>query len=316
MKAMVLAAGLGLRMRPLTERRAKPVLPVLNRPLIEFTLERLARAGFTDVIVNLHHRPASVRRVVGDGRRFGLRVRYSVERQVLGTAGGPRNARRLLGAGPVLLVNGDVLFDFDLRALVERHRREGAVATLALKPNPDPTRYGPIVTDARGRILALAGRPRPARGHVSLFTGVHVLEAELLARLRRGPSDSVRDLYAPLVAAGARLAGVRVKGAWYDLGGPAQYLAAQRLLLRHRRSGRMVHPSAKVAAGAHVTASVVGRGVRIDAGALVAGSVLWDGVAVGPDATVRGSILAEGVRIGAGESVLGQVVTATERKRL
>jgi NDP-sugar pyrophosphorylase family protein len=253
---------------------------------------------------------------VGSGRRFGLRVRYSHEREVLGTGGGPRKARRLLGSGPVLLVNGDVLFDFDLRGLIARHRRDGAVATLALKPNPDPARYGPIVTDAQGRILALAGKPRPARGRISLFTGVHVLDAALLSRLRPGPSDNVRDLYAPLVAEGARIAGVRVKGAWYDLGGPSQYLAAQRRLLRHRRSGRIVHPSARMAGGACVTASVVGADARIGDGALVSGSVLWERVAVGAGATVQGSILAEDVRIGPGERVVGQVVTRAGRRRL
>ncbi len=313
---MVLAAGLGLRMRPLTDRRAKPVLPVLNRPLIDHTLERLARAGVTDVVVNLHHRPSSVRRVVGDGRRFGLRVRYSFEREVLGTGGGPRKARGLLGEAPVLLVNGDVLFDFDLRALVARHRRAGVVATLALKPNPDPARYGPVVTDRRCRILALAGRPRPARGKVSLFTGVHVIEPRLLDRLRPGSSDSVRDLYAPLVAAGVPLAGVRVKGAWYDLGGPSHYLAAQRRLLRRGRSGRLVHRSARLARGARVAASVVGPGGRIEAGAVVMGSVLWERVVVGPGAIVRGSVLADGVRIRAGERVFGQVVTKTRRRPL
>lgn len=313
---MVLAAGLGLRMRPLTERRAKPALPVLNRPLLDHTLERLARAGVTDVVVNLHHRPASVRRVVGDGRRFGLRVRYSFERRILGTGGGPRKARRLLGDGPVLLVNGDVLFDFDLRALVERHRRSGAVATLALRPNPDPALYGPVVTDRRGRILSLAGKPRPAHGRVSLFTGVHVLDPTLLDRMRPGPSDSVRDLYAPLVAEGALLLGVRAKGTWYDLGGPLQYLVTQRRLLRRTRFGRVVHPSATLARGARVTASVVGPDARIGAGAVVAGSVLWERVEVGPGATVEGSILADGVHVRAGEKVEGQVVTKTGRRPL
>lgn len=313
---MVLAAGLGLRMRPLTERRAKPALPVLDRPLIAWTLERLVRAGVTDVVVNLHHRPASVRRVVGDGRRFGLRVRYSFEREILGTAGGPRKARRLLGQGPVLLVNGDVLFDFDLAAIVERHRRSGAAATLALKPNPDPRSYGAVVTDRRGRILSLAGKPRPARGRVSLFTGVHVLEPTLLERLRPGVSDSVRDLYAPLVAEGALLLGIRAKGAWYDLGGPSQYLSAQRRLLRRTRAGRLVHPSATLAPGARVTASVVGPDARIGAGAVVVRSVLWERVAVGAGATVRDSVVADGVRIRPGETIDGQVVTTTARRPL
>jgi hypothetical protein len=128
---MVLAAGLGTRMRPLTLLRAKPALPVMNRPLIHWTLERLARHGIREVVVNLHHLPASVVRAVGDGSAFGLKVQYTRERTILGTGGGPRKARPLLGDGPVLIVNGDVLFDFDLGDLMRQHRRRKASATLA-----------------------------------------------------------------------------------------------------------------------------------------------------------------------------------------
>lgn len=312
----MLAAGLGTRMRPLTGRRAKPALPVLNQPLLRHTLERLARAGVTQVVVNLHHRPASVRRAVGPGRPFGLRVRYSHEARILGTGGGPRRARRLLGREAVLLVNGDVLFDFDLRGLVQRHRRSGALATLALRPNPDPRRYGPIVTDSRGRVLSLAGRPPGARGRVSLFTGVQVVDPALFQRLPAGPSDSVRDLYAPLVAQGGFVSGVRVKGAWYDFGDPAHYLAAQRRLLRRLRKGRLLDAAARVAPGARVSGSVVGSGCRVGAGALVLGSVLWENVHIGAGAVVRQSVLADGVRVSPGERIVGEVVTRWGRGRL
>ena len=128
MKAMVLAAGLGTRMRPLTLLRAKPALPVMNRPLIHWTLERLARHGVREVVINLHHLPGSVTRAVGDGSAFGLKVHFTRERTILGTGGGPRKARALLGEGPVLIVNGDVLFDFDLGALMRQHRRRKAAA--------------------------------------------------------------------------------------------------------------------------------------------------------------------------------------------
>lgn len=312
----MLAAGLGTRMRPLTERRAKPALPVLNRPLILHTLERLARAGVSDVVVNLHHRPSSVRRAVGRGRPFGLRVRYSREARILGTGGGLRRALPLLGRGPVLVVNADVLFDFDLRALLRRHRESGALATLALRPNPDPSRYGPIVTDPSGRVLSLAGRPPGARGRVSLFTGVHVVEATLLERLPRGVSDSVRDLYAPLVAEGGLVAGVRVRGAWYDLGDPAHYLAAQRQLLRRSRRTRLLAAAARLERGARVRGSVVGPGARVGAGARVLDSVLWEDVTVGAGALVRRSVLADGVRVGAGEAIEGEVVTRWGRRPL
>jgi len=157
MKAMVLAAGLGLRMRPLTLLRAKPVLPVLDRPLIAFTLERLARAGVREAVVNLHHLPETVRAALGSGRRFGLRILYVHEPEILGTGGGPRAVRECLGRGEVLLVNGDMYFDFDLRELVARHRRSGAAATLALRRHPEPGAYSTVVTDRRGRILSIAG---------------------------------------------------------------------------------------------------------------------------------------------------------------
>ncbi len=312
---MVLAAGLGLRMRPLTERRAKPALPVLGRPLLQHTLERLAGAGVREVVINTHHRPASVRRAAGDGRRFGLRIRYSHERKILGTGGGPRRVRRLLGPGPVLLVNGDVLFEFDLRALLAQHRKSGAAATLALLPNPDPARYGPVVTDRRGRIRSLAGKPRPARGRVSLFTGVQVLDPALLDRLAAGPSDNVRDLYAPLVNQ-ALLRGVRVAGAWYDFGAPAQYLDSQLQMLRRRRALRLVHPDARLAKDASLTHAIVGSGCRVGSGARLLDCVLWENVEVGEGAFVGRCVVAEGVRIRPGERIEGLVVTRSGRRPL
>ena len=312
MKAMILAAGLGLRMRPLTTLCAKPALPVLNRPLIAWTLERLACHGIREVVVNTHHLPASVREAVGAARGLGLRVTFCHERRILGTAGGPRRVRHLLGPGPVLLVNGDVFFDFDLRALVRRHRAFGAAATLALKPNPRPSVYGPVVTASDGRVRSIAGLPRRAAGRVSLFTGVHVVETALLERLRPGVSDSVRDLYVPMVAAGERLLGVRVRGAWYDLGTPSLYLGAQmRLLARHRRG--IVEATARVESGARVRRSVIGPGCVVGSGSRISDSVLWAGVTMGAGADVRRSVLATGLRVAAGARVAGSVGVPSRR---
>jgi NDP-sugar pyrophosphorylase family protein len=303
---MVLAAGLGSRMRPLTGLRAKPALPVLNRPLIAWTLEHLGRHGFKDIVVNTHHLPSSVREAARAARGRGLRLRFCHEPRILGTGGGPRRVRRLLGPGPVLLVNGDVFFDFDPRALVRRHRASGAAATLALKPNPRPSVYGPVVTSSDGRVRSIAGLPRPARGRKSLFTGVHVVEASLLERLGAGFSDSVRDLYAPMVAAGERIMGVRVRGAWHDLGDPALYLEAQMKLLSRRRRG-LVDVSARVERGARVSRSVIGSGCHVGLGSLVSGSVLWSGVTIGEGARVERSVLATGVTVPAGARVVGSV---------
>jgi len=313
MKAMVLAAGLGLRMRPLTALCAKAVLPVLNRPLLHWTLSLLARHGVTDVAINLHHRPASVRRAVGDASAFGLHVLLSPEREILGTAGGPRRFRRFFGDEPFLLVNGDVFFDFDLSGLVARHVASGARATLALKPNPDPRVYGPVVTASDGGVRSIAGLPHPARGTVSLFTGVHVLDPSLLDRLPPGFSDSVRDLYAPMLARGERLMGVRVGGAWYDLGNPRLYLEAQASLLASGVGGSLVDATVSLGRGARVVRSVVGPGSRIGPEASVVDSVLWDGVVVGARGRVRRSILASGVRVAPGSEHLGQVGLRSKR---
>jgi len=318
-KAMVLAAGLGLRMRPLTHIRAKPALPVLNRPLIDWTLDLLAHHGVTEVVINLHHLGRTVVQAVGSGRSFGMRVTWSRERRILGTGGGPRRVRDFFGDEPFFLVNGDVVFDFDLTDLLKRHRASGARATLALVANPDPKRYSPVVTGAGGWVRALAGLPRPARGQPSLFTGVHVLEPALLDRLPEGPSDIVRDLYARLVDEGEDLLGVRMRGAWYDLGGPSLYLRSQLSMLssgfRGLGRGALIHPSARVHPRARVTRSVVGPKAVVEEGAEVAGSVLWERVRVGERARVRGSILATGSRVEPGGEVEGVVMVPSHRLR-
>jgi NDP-sugar pyrophosphorylase family protein len=294
---MVLAAGHGLRMRPLTLLRAKPVLPVLGRPLLHWTMERLARAGVREVMVNLHHLPDSVTAALHDGRKLGVRVRYSHEPDtVLGTGGGPRAVRDFFGDQPFLLVNGDVLFDFELAELRARHLRSGACATLALRRNPGG--YTSVVTDRRGRILAIADRPRPAGGTVSMFASVHVMAPALLERLPDGVSDSVRDLYIPLLGAGERLQGVRCGGAWYDLGRPSLYRDAQLRLLRGRSR---VDVQARVSPSALLIRSVAGARARVGPGARIESSVLWDGAVVDTAARVERSIVVEGGVVRRGE---------------
>jgi len=312
---MILAAGVGSRMEPLSSLLAKPALPVLNRPLLHWTLERLARHGVTDALVNLHHLPDTVTDAIGDGRAFGIRVVYSRERTILGTGGGPRKVRQLLGDEPFLLVNGDMLFDFDLSRLVARHRASGALATLALKPNPDVRRYRPIVTGPDGTVRWLPGMGRRRRGLASLFTGVHVMEPALLDRLSAGPADSVRDLYAPLIAEGGRVLGVRVAGPWLDLGRPSLYLEAQVKQLVAGASPRadrcLVDASARLGKGARLDRSVVGAGAVVGEGARVVRSVLWAGARVGAGAVVRHTVVTDGGEVGEAESVTSRVVMKT-----
>jgi mannose-1-phosphate guanylyltransferase len=292
---MILAAGKGLRMRPLTRLVAKPALPVLNRPLILHTLEHLSQAGVREVIINLFHLPASVIAAVDASRDLDLEISYSREARLLGTGGGPRRVLDSLGDEPFLLVNGDVVCDFDLKALVRAHLKGGSRATLALLPNPDPRSYSRVVTDPEGRIRSLAGLPKAARGRTSLFTGVHVLDPSLLRALAPGPSDIVRDLYVPYIAAGGRVEGTRVRGHWWDFGSPRAYLESQLSMLRlDRFRAQGVDSSARIHPGARVVRSVVGPGARIEEGASVVESILWAGTVVGRGASVQGSVVSGG----------------------
>jgi NDP-sugar pyrophosphorylase family protein len=316
---MLLAAGLGTRMRPLTRLRAKPALPVMDRPLLHWTLTALAAAGVREVAINTHHLPATVREAVGSGRRWGMRVTWSHERRILGTGGGPRRLRGFFGDEPGLLVNGDVFFRLDLRPLLARGRRTGASVVLGLVPNPDPRRYSPVAIDGSGRITSIAGRPRRPRGRPWLFAGIHLIDPRLLDRLQAGASDSVRDLYLPLLAEGARIEGVPLRGAWYDLGAPPLYLASQLAMLRTRFPGRargcLFGPGSAVQRGARVSRSVVGRGSVIEEGAVVEDSVLWDGSRIGRGSVVRGSIVA-GAVLGAGSSVDDAIVMPGGPRRI
>src|SRR3989441_4582889 len=199
MKAMVLAAGLGERMWPLTEGRAKPSLPLLNRPIIAFPLEHLARHGVKEVVINLHYHPESIRGTVGDGRRHGLKVHYSEEPIILGTAGGLKKAEPLLkDSGSFLMVNSDSLSDCDLSAVLKKHRESGALATMVLTPQDSKSGYSTVEMDVRNRIGRIAGNPPgdsdPGAGRY-FFTGIHVLEPEIFNSIPAGKSDINKDVY-------------------------------------------------------------------------------------------------------------------------
>lgn len=289
---MILAAGLGTRMRPLTDRIAKPALPVLNEPLIVRTLRALKRAGVSEVMINLHHRPETVRAAIPEGD-LGLKIRYSRETTILGTGGALRKVRSWVGRESFFVVNGDVVFDFDLDAMVASHQKTMALATLALKPNTNPKKYKPVITDRTGRILSIRGVPRGQRGAVSLFASVHLIDPVVLDRLPAGASDTVGDLYIPLLREGAHLQGVRQAGVWHDLGSPSGYLKAQARLLQDRGRKRPVaiDPSVRVGKGARISRSVVGGGCVIEALARVEGSVIWDGALVKTGAVLKNCIV-------------------------
>ncbi len=231
MKAMLLAAGLGTRLRSLTETTPKVLLPVAGRPILVWNLLLLKRHGITDVIVNLHHLGEQVVQAIGDGSRLGMRVAYSHEPEIQGTGGGIRQAALFLKDGPFLVLNGDTLSACDLTDLIAAHRTGKALATLVLREDPEASRWGPVTVDAGARILQINGKPplapqaRPLPAPC-MFAGIHVLEPEVLDAIPPGPS-SIIDVYHALLGKGRVLRGWRMNGYWSDIGTRERYEQAE-----------------------------------------------------------------------------------------
>jgi len=227
MRAMILAAGLGTRLRPLTEHTPKPALPVVDVPNIVRTMAHLRRAGITEIVVNLHHRPEVLRALLGDGAALGVSIAFSEESpEILGTGGGILRARSLLGDGTFCVINGDALFAPDLEAAVAAHRSSGAIATMVVRRDPDAERLGAVGIDGCNRVRRLVdtGAER-ADLALHMFTGVHILEPEIFPLL---PENGciVRGAYMPLVLRGGPLCAHVDRGAFCDLGTPRSYLEA------------------------------------------------------------------------------------------
>ncbi len=242
MKAMVLAAGLGTRLRPLTDTIPKPLLPVAGRPILLWNLLLLKRHGITDIIINLHHLGEQIVQALGDGSRFGMRVAYSHEPVLLGTGGGIKQAAPFLKDGSFLVLNGDTLSACDLTGLLSAHRAGGALVTLALREDPEAARWGPVTVDAHSRILQINGAP-PLRDPPKplplpcMFAGIHLLEPAVLDDIPPGPG-SIIDVYLSLLRQGRMLQGYRMSGYWSDVGTSERYAEAQQDV----REGRLNLP--------------------------------------------------------------------------
>jgi mannose-1-phosphate guanylyltransferase len=338
---IVLCAGLGTRLRPLTLRVPKPAVPVCGVPLVRFSLALLAGAGVRRAVVNVHHLPGEmVSAARASAAAAGVALGISREPVIAGTGGALREARGLLaGADEVVLLNGDVLFDLDLAAVLAAHRASGALATMVLLPMPERARYAAVEIDRAGAVRRIAGAFGPGGDGLSPwhFSGIHVLSRALLDRVPAAPfeCDINRHVYPPLMASGA-IRGFLASGYWNDLGTPVRYLEANRDVLAGRvplarfpgadpfagtrevAPGVRASPRARldpaarlagpallldgcaVAAGAEVGPSaVVAAGARIAAGAVVREAVVWEGTAVDAGERVEGAIAAGGDRVDA-----------------
>ncbi len=287
--ALLLTAGLGTRLRPLSSMRAKPAVPVAGEPLVRRILGWLSAQGVRDVVLNLHHLPETICAVVGDGADIGVRARYSWEDPVLGSAGGPRQALPLIAADRFLIVNGDTLTDLSLSGLIERHDRSGALVTLAVVPNTEPHRYGGVLVADDGAVAGFVGRgsDRPS-WH---FIGVQVVEAGAFEGLPAGePAESVAMWYPALLESDPGcVRAVTTQASFSDIGTPADYLATS-LALAREAGGDPTVPGSPLA----------GRRCAVAPSARLVRTVLWDDVTVGEGAWLTDCIVTDGVRVPAG----------------
>lgn len=324
MQAIVLVGGEGTRLRPLTETVPKPALTLVDRPFLAYMIEWLAGHGVNEVVLACGFLPDVLREALaGEEERAGVSISYVVEPERRGTAGAIRFAADELGErleDRFLALNGDVLTDLDLTALLRAHEERGASATLGLYPVDDSSAYGLVHSDPEGSVLAFLEKTGEAvPGEIN--AGMYVLERSVLDLIPSGEEVSIeRDVFPRLVGEG--LHGLRLDGYWMDIGTPERYLQAswdileQRVETRVRPTAPGMHVGAEVqiAEGATVGPRVVlGSGCRIEAGAEVRNSVLLDGCVVGEGAKVVGSILSAGVEVSSdaslNEAVIGADVT-------
>jgi mannose-1-phosphate guanylyltransferase len=318
MQAVILVGGEGTRLRPLTSTVPKPVVPLVDRPFVAYMLEWLARHGVDDVVMSCGFLATSVRNVLGDGSRYGVRLRFVEEPEPLGTAGALRYAERLL-AERFLMLNGDVLTDIDLGAQLAQHERTGAVGTLALVPVEDPSAYGLVRLREDAAVAGFLEKPAPDEIDTNLISaGAYVLERSVLDLIPPARSVSIeREVWPRLVGEG--LYGYASDAYWLDIGTPERYLQAtfdiiegnvQTAVLDRLGDGYLAVDPGTALDGRVVPPAVVERGCSIAEGAHVGSLVvLGDGVQVGAGARIERSVVLQGARIGAG-CVLEQCIVA------
>jgi mannose-1-phosphate guanylyltransferase len=307
--AIILVGGQGTRLRPLTARRHKSLVPVANEPAISYLFAWLRRSGFRRAVLAIGMHNDDLADAFPPGDMQGLELLHVIERQRLESGGAIRNAVEEAGIDDRFLVlNGDVYVDFDFTRALEAHTAANADLTLALTPVDDPSSFGVAVVDGEGIVTGFVEKPPPGTASSNLVNaGAWIFERRLVDEIPPGAVRVEETLFPSLVARRRRVLGYRFEGPWADIGTPQRYLELNRLLVR--RAGRAIlAPGVRAVESADE--SVLGTGCSVGDRAIVRRSVLWEDVRVGAGALVEDSILADGVTVGEGATVIGVVAGA------
>lgn len=315
MKGIIIAGGLGTRLRPITYQRPKPLVSLANRPFLEYQVALLKKHGIDDIVFATNYMAEKIEGHFGDGSRFGVRMRYAIEETPLGTGGAIRNAADVFPGEAVAVFNGDILTDFDLGGILAFHREKHAVATITLAEVPGPSPFGLLILDADGRVTdwrepseetkkaLAANHDMLPTGKDLINAGFYVFEPEFIAQIPQGvPSSVERDIFPRLLADRAAVYGVSPGGFWMDVGRAEQLMVATQAVL----SGTVqtAAPSLAVGEGTRIAPSAwingqcaVGKNCVIGNGSRLEGAILMDNVKVGNNVLLRGVIVDEGVTI-------------------
>jgi len=311
LKAMLLAAGLGTRLRPLTYELPKPMVPVLGRPVMEHILCLLAKHGFDDVVANLHYFPDLIRDRFGDGSAYGVRLVYSYEPELLGTAGGVRNVREHFGDETFLIISGDALTDIDLGALWAAHKEKGGIATLALKRVDDTSQFGVVIVAEDGRIQGFQEKPDPAEALSNLGNcGIYVFEPEIFDYFPEPEFvDWAMDVFPTLLAQDVSFYGHEFPDYWNDVGSLEEYRQGNFDALEGRVRVEMSQNGAAAPGDAEVEGPVfIGEGCEIASGVRLTGPVvIGDGSRIGENSALRDTIVWPHTDVDPGTVLIGAV---------
>jgi mannose-1-phosphate guanylyltransferase len=347
MKAILLAGGMGTRLRPLTAHTPKPIVPIFNRPFLYYQLDLLRKIPEIDeVILSLNYQPRRIEEIFGDGADIGLRIRYVVEPQPLGTAGAVKYAEEFL-TDSVVVFNGDVLTEVDLASVIRLHRERKAKATIVLTPVENPSAYGLVETDAQGNVTRFLEKPKADEITCdTINAGIYVLEPETFDRIPANTNWSIERSYFPsLVERGETFVAYIYRGYWIDIGTREKYRQVHRDIMDGRYQAppfsgapalSWVSPDAKVEDGAHIEGpcfidesatiksgarigpySVIGKHCHVEENAEIDGAIIWPNGWIGAESKLSDCILGRHCHVGrsvtvGNETVLGDKSVLTD----
>lgn len=320
MKAMIMAAGIGTRLRPLTNPLPKPMVPVLNTPVMEYSVKLLQKHGIREIIANTHYNPHYIQNYFCQGEAFGVKMQYSYEPKLLGTAGGVKNNRHFLDE-TFFVLSGDALTDIDLTSMYRFHKERKALVTIALKAVDEVSLYGVVVTGENGRIVAFQEKPKPQEALSNVVnTGIYLMEPEIFELIPDGFYDFGRELFPKLLELQLAFYGYVTNDYWCDIGSPAVYQQAQvealnRPSLRESaaESGLYLLKSSCLT-GVNSTLDLstilgnnvfIGRNCCIGSNVYLDNCVIWDNCIILENAVVENAIIAAGCQIGVNAVIRG-----------